>query len=145
MPRVEIKKSDIARVAELAQVCVRAVRHYRDGLPVLRSTAAVIERAAATLPQPQGELFAGAQPAESPALSIPGPGGIDIPVVVDPNLSSYGPPWLVPVEYTNDVRPRSEPLVIGVPLSPERVARLNAEAQRCHVTVLDERGQVIRP
>ena len=45
-------------------------------------------------------------------------------------------------EYTNDVRRRLGPLVIGVPLSPERVARLNAETRRCHVTILMPDGSV---
>ena len=93
MPRVEIKKSDISRLAELAQVCPRTVRHYREGWPLIRAVEAAITRAVAELPKDaQMDFGAGRQPhkclsGDSPNMGQPG-GTRSCPVGLDDSTSS---------------------------------------------------------
>ena len=103
--RLPIPAARIADVAALAHVCPRTVQKYRDGLHVLDVVEIAITKAARELPadaQLEIPSVAGQQPIHAGDV--------------------FGP------EYTNKVRPLSRPLVIGVPLSPERVAQLNYAA-----------------
>ena len=150
MPRLEIKKSDISRVAELAQVCVRAVRSYRDGWPVLRSTAAVIERAVAELPGDAqmelvvipGRAVAGLSPAgslgrgsHSSATRAAGPdlvASIAAPAPTSEEIDSA-------LVMGDDISPPARHIGEG----KARPAVSVKVPQRCHVTVIGPDGQVM--
>ena len=56
--RLPISAARISDVATAALVCEQTVRHYRDGLHLLRATEAAITRAIREMPEsPQAELF----------------------------------------------------------------------------------------
>ena len=69
----------------------------------------------------------------SPNMGQPGevrscPPGLGDCTSPTPGMTAERSSTFAAPEYTNDVRPLSRPLVIGVPLSPERIAQLNYAA-----------------
>ena len=171
--RLPIATRDIARVAELAQVCRAVVTRYRAGLPVHRSSQACIERAVGELPAlaqldiPCTHTVAVLSSAlPMPVASIPDPPryvpDANIPEVpaclltlgqiasipraapTDPR-APVGPGGgeTAQIEPVHTEKPNDFALAAVVVAGP-RPPRCTSKS-RCHVTILDEFGEVVQP
>ena len=110
------------------QTCNRRLDH-------LATTSASIHASNATAHTPpidRDNIAVAADPTP-PACHIPGPGGVDVPVRVDAGLSSYDPPYMVPIAS------------IAAPPPSEPRMGVGPSKSRCHVTILDEFGEVVQP